>query len=141
MPLFTLPVPDQIKEDLYSWQKDYRELDSVWMRSGPVEMPAYRQLAVPCSDLSVDGRRLCREIENATGIPTFYYLMRYWGRPKGEDDRSCPGCGEGWKASESESEYGEKFHQFHFKCEPCRLVSHKGKGADGRHARIGEFHG
>lgn len=139
VPLFTLPVSDQIKEDLYGWQKEYRDLDGVWMGSGPVEMPAYRQLADPRSALSEEGRRLCREIESATGLPTFYYLMRYWGRPKGEDERSCPGCGEAWKASEPE--YGERFHQFHFKCEPCRLVSHVGKSPDGRHARIGEFHG
>ncbi len=137
VPLFALPVSDQIKEDLYRWQNEYRELDSVWMRSGPVEMPAYRQLADPRSALSEEGRRLCREIENATGLPTFYYLMRYWGRSKGEEERVCPGCGEGWKASEPE--YGEKFHQFHFKCESCRLVSHVGNSADGRHARIGEF--
>ena len=137
VPLFTLPVSDQVKEDLYGWQKSYRELDDVCMTSGPAEMPAYRQLVDPRSELSDDGRRLCREIENVTGIPTYYYLIRYWGRSMGEDERNCSGCGEGWKASEPE--YGEKFHQFHFKCESCRLVSHVGKATDGRHARIGEF--
>lgn len=139
VPLFTLPVSEQVKEDLHGWQKSYRGLDVVWMKSGDLEMPAYRQLADPRSDLSEDGRRLCREIEDATGIPTFYYLMRYWGRSKDENDRICPGCGENWKASEHH--YGEKFHEFHFKCESCRLVSRVGNSTDGGHARIGEFRG
>ncbi len=138
VPLFTLPVSDQIKEDLYGWQKSYTRLDGVWMESGPLEIPAYRQLADPRSTLSEDGRRLCREIENTTKIPTFYYLMRYWGRSRGEDERLCPGCGKGWRTSESE--YGGNFYQFYFKCESCRLVSHLGKATDGaRRARIGEF--
>ncbi len=57
------------------------------MRSGAVEIPAYRQLADPNSLLSEDGRRLCREVESRTGIPTFYYLLRYWGRSKDDDER------------------------------------------------------
>lgn len=138
VPFFTLPVSDQIKEDLFCWQKNYCDLDSVWLGSGPVEMPAYRQPADPRSELSEAGRRLCREIETATGIPTFYYLMRYWGRSRGEKERPCLGCGQSWKTSESESD--GKFHQFHFKCEACRLVSHLGSDiGSARQARIGEF--
>jgi predicted nucleic acid-binding Zn ribbon protein len=137
VPLFSLPVSDQVKEDLYGWQKDYRDLDRVWMASGPVEMPAYRQLADPRSNLSEKGRGLCQEIENATGVPTFYYLMRYWGKAKGEDERVCSGCGEFWRTSVWEHE--RTFREFHFKCESCRLVSHLGTSPDGRHARIGEF--
>lgn len=138
VPLFTLPVSDTIKEDLYGWQRSYRELDGVWMGSGPLEVAAYRQLADPRSVLAEDGRRLCGEIESGTGIPVFYYLMRYWGRSRGEEGRVCPGCGNDWRTSEPGS--GRKFHQFHFKCEACRLVSHLGKSTDGgRHARIGEF--
>lgn len=136
VPLFALPVSDQIKEDLHNWQRSYCRLDGVWMESGPLEMPAYRQLADSSSELSEEGRNLCREIEVATGIPTFYYLLRYWARPKGENERLCPGCGIAWKTSEPEL-WGE-FHQFHFKCDACRLVSHLGKDSNGRRARIGE---
>lgn len=138
VPLFTLPVSDQIKESLCRWQGSYREHDNIWLESRALEIPAYRQLADPNSELSEDGRGLCREIETGTGIPTFYYLMRYWGRPKGEDKRVCPGCGGAWRTSASADE--KTFREFHFRCDSCRLVSHLGVSTDGgRHARIGEF--
>src|SRR6476660_9643123 len=90
VPLFTLPVSDQIKEDLYRWQQSYREHDNVWLGSGALEIPAYRELVDPNSGLSDEGRRLCSEIESGTGIPTFYYLMRYWRKSKAEEERVCP---------------------------------------------------
>lgn len=138
IPLFTLPLSDELKETLYGWQKSCRELDSIWLRSGALEIPAYRQLADPSSELAEEGRRLCKEIEQATKIPTFYYLMRYWGRSRGEDERVCPGCGSEWRTSAEAA--GNNFWDFHFRCEPCRLVSHLGTTTNGgRHARIGEY--
>ncbi len=137
VPLFTLPVSDQIKENLCGWQGSYREHDNIWLESGALEIPAYRQLADPNSKLSEKGRGLCREIEIGTGIPTFYYLMRFWGRPKGEDKRVCPGCGGAWRTSVLGVE--KNFPEFHFRCDSCRLVSHFGVRLSGRHARIGEF--
>ncbi len=137
VPSFTLPVSDQIKEDLYRWQRSYREHDNVWLASRAVEIPAYRELVDPNSGLSDEGRKLCSEIEVGTGIPTFYYLMRYWGRSKGEEKRVCPGCGGPWRTSVMADE--EIFREFHFRCDSCRLVSHLGVSKDGRHARIGEF--
>ena len=138
VPLFSLPVSDQIKDDVYCWQKNYKDFDSVWMGSGALEVPAYRQMAELRSDLSEEGRRLCRETEEGTGIPTFYYLVRYYAWAKDEADRPCPGCGRAWRTTEPEQ--GGKFHQFHFRCEPCRLVSHLGVSSDGaRLARIGDF--
>jgi predicted nucleic acid-binding Zn ribbon protein len=136
LPFFALPVSDHIKENLYCWQRSYRSLDGIWLESGPLELRAYRQLADPRSALSEEGRTLCQEIERATGVPTFYYLMRYWGRSKGEETRPCPGCGNDW--STSESEFAGEFHRFHFKRDACRLVSHVGKDTNGRRARIGE---
>jgi predicted nucleic acid-binding Zn ribbon protein len=138
IPLFSLPVTDQIKESLYHWQRSYRELDGVWLGSGAVEIPAYRQLADPNSELAEEGRRLCKEIEISTGISTFYFLMRYWGRARGEDERGCPGCGGTWRTSVEGTD--NPFQEFHFRCEPCRLVSHLGPATGGgRHTRIGEY--
>ncbi|RYD20625.1 MAG: nucleic acid-binding protein [Verrucomicrobiaceae bacterium] len=138
VPLFALPVTDRIKEGLYGWQREYRALDRIWMESGSLEKQAYRQLAGPLSDLSEEGRRLCREVEDATGVPTFYYLMRYWARSVGEEDRPCPGCGKAWRRPGDRT--GKGFHDFDFSCDPCRLVSHVGKSVEGaRLARIGEY--
>lgn len=138
VPLFSLPVTDEMKEDLYGWQKSYGRLDGVWLESGALEIPAYRQLADPTSELTEKGRRLCEEIEQTTKVPTFYYLMRYWGRARNEDERVCPGCGGAWRTAAEAEE--KEFWQFHFRCDPCRLVSHLGPATGGgRQIRIGEY--
>jgi len=138
VPVFTLPITFAQKADLHSWQRSYFYHDHIWLGSGALEIAAFRQLADPASELSQDGRDLCRDLEAATGIPTFYYLMRYWGRRKGEDRRRCPGCGGRWKVTHE----GKRRHfgEFDFRCEKCRLVSHAGVSTDGgRHTSIGEF--
>jgi predicted nucleic acid-binding Zn ribbon protein len=97
-------------------------------------------LADPDSELAQQGRNLCRRIEIGTGIPTYYYLARYWAREKGEEDRLCPGCGNMWKV-EGLKELPERFYHFDFRCDNCRLVSHLGVSLDGgNYVRIGEFH-
>ena len=134
-----LPVAFEHKEQLYFWQRSYYHHDNIWLGSGALEIGAYRQLADPASELAEHGRDLCREIETATGVPTFYYLMRYWGRLKGEEQRLCPGCGTAWRTERSR-EWPGRFWQFDFNCDRCRLVSHLGVSTDGgRHTRIGEF--
>jgi predicted nucleic acid-binding Zn ribbon protein len=139
IPVFMLPVTFEQKEQLYFWQRSYYHHDNIWLGSGALEIGAYRQLASPDSELAQHGRDLCREIETATGVPTFYYLTRYWGRAKGEEHRLCPGCGAAWRA-ERPLELPGRFWQFDFKCDRCRLVSHLGVSTDGgRHTRIGEF--
>jgi hypothetical protein len=66
-------------------------------------------------------------------------LTRYWGRPKGEDQRLCPGCRNPWRAERLQESPG-RFWQSDFQCDRCRLVSHVAVSTDGgRHARIGEF--
>ena len=66
--------------------------DLLQLECGPLEIAAYRELAEPCSALAREGRALAASVEQATGVPTYYYLLRYWGRPS-EHDRPCPGCG------------------------------------------------
>jgi hypothetical protein len=138
VPSYLLPITDENREELFCWQSSYREHDAVWLGSGALEIPAYRELAEPASELSQSGRSLCRAIENATGIPTHYYLMRYWGRTRNESARKCPGCRRTWRTEWPEE--GEPFWHFHFRCDTCRLVSHLGVSTDGgRHVRIGEY--
>lgn len=141
VPVFSLPLAEQQKSDLYSWQNGYSDHDKIWIGSGKLEIPAYRQLADPESELSASGKDLCREIESATGVPTFYYLMRFWGRSRSEKKRPCPGCGKQWKADRNEGSPARFWH-FDFKCEPCRLVSHLADCSESRNlAKIGEYRG
>lgn len=93
IPAYLLPISDQDREDLYFWAGSYKDHDNIWLASGALEIPAYKQLADPASDLSVTGRELCARIEKATQKPTFYFLNRYWGRNDGEATRACPLCG------------------------------------------------
>lgn len=139
VPVYAFPILEDEKDGIYRWQCTYRDLDSLWIGGGALELASYRQLAEPDSQFSQEGRMLCGEIERATGIPVFYYLMRYWGRSKGEEDRLCPGCGRKWAIARQRG-LKAGFHEFDFKCGSCRLVSHVGVSTDGgRHARIGEF--
>ena len=140
IPVYTIPIPFESKESLYFWQGSYREFDKIQLGCGAWEIPAYREMADPNSELARHGRDLCARVEAATKLPTYYYLARYWGRPKNEAERRCPGCREAWKVGYPLESPGP-FHHFEFRCESCRLVSHLGTSADGRKfARIGEFH-
>jgi predicted nucleic acid-binding Zn ribbon protein len=139
VPLYLLPVSDQTREDLYFWTRHYKDHDNIWISSGALEMPAYRQTADPNSELSATGLELCQEIEAATGKRTFYYLQRYWGRNVGEENRLCPMCGRRWRTSAKEAEE-TPFWKFSFRCLRCRLVSHLACSYDDeRHAAIGEY--
>lgn len=139
IPLYLFPLPQQIREDIYFWSRTYNYHDNIWLGSAALEIPAYKQLADPTSDLSVTGRRLCADIELATKTPTYYFVHRYWGRTDGEALRPCPVCGGKWHLSGTSTDR-HPFHVFHFRCKRCRLVSHCGDSYDDqRRARIGEF--
>ena len=139
IPSYSIPLSYRERESIYFWQDKYNDLDNIWLGCGTLEIPAYRQLADPNSELSEHGRDLCKDIEKATGIPTYYCLMRYWGRRKGEDARKCPGCGRAWR-TKHKSEKPGNFWVFAFQCHRCRLLSHFADSFDDeRHAAIGEY--
>lgn len=139
VPSPVLPLSDEDRAALYFWQGSYRDYDNIWLGSGTLEIPAYRELAEPDSELTKLGRELCRKIEKATHVPTYYYLDRYWGRTKGEEKRVCPSCGRKWRTKQP-TETRDRFWQFEFQCGKCRLVSHLAVCSDdARHASIGEY--
>lgn len=141
IPVCLLPIPFEQKGDLYHWKSSYFHHDNIWLGCGALEVPSYRQMADAKSELAEEGRDLCREIEQATGVPTFYYLHRFWGRKKGEEERRCPICAGRWWSKRPATERAS-FWQFDFRCDRCRLVSHFGVSNDGgRHTKIGEFQG
>jgi len=138
VPTYLLPVSDQIKKSLHFWQRSYRQHDDIWLRSEALAVSCYRQIADPQSRLSRTGRELCRAIEKNTGIPTYYYLARFYGRKTGEKKRKCPGCGGNWLRRTGEKHH-PSFHHFDFQCDDCRLVSHVASSSENpRLARVGE---
>lgn len=139
IPLYRVPGSHEDREAIYYWQNTYRDYDSIWIGCGHLEIPVYRELASPDSELSQQGREICQQIETAIGIPTYYYLMRYWGRRNGEETRRCPGCGGSWHVT-APVRRANRFCDFPFRCDKCRLVSHLGDTLDQRrHAKIGEW--
>ena len=140
LPYFRLPLTDAEKDDIYCWTAEYRELDAIWIGSGDLEMPAYRLLAEPDSSLSSEGRACCAATEKATGVPTYYYLTRYFGRKDSEEKkRRCPGCGGEWFVEQPEG--NTQFWHFDFQCKKCRLVSRlacREGDVNLRYAKIGE---
>ena len=139
IPLYRLPGTHEDRESAYFWQQSYRDYDAIWMRCGRLEIPVYRQLADPRSELSQQGRDICERVESVTGIPTYYYLMRYWGRKGTEEKRKCPGCGRAWRTLHP-IDHPDGPWNFAFQCKKCRLVSHVADSHDDtRHAGIGEW--
>lgn len=140
IPLHLLPIDDQLRSELFGWAETYSDLDRVWFRTAALELPTYQQLADLNSELSTLGRDLCRQLEVATGKPTFYYLIRHWGDLAVENNRLCPGCGKTWLQPDSPMPSNIPFHKFHFRCHDCRLVSHRAVcfEADG-HPEIGAW--
>ncbi|HEY1067873.1 MAG TPA: DUF2310 family Zn-ribbon-containing protein, partial [Pirellulales bacterium] len=140
IPAYLVPLSDEQREHLWFWTQRYRKYDDVWFDSHALETPAYRQLVDPHSELSQEGREHCREIEKATGKPTYYYLHRYYGRRSGEESRVCPSCGQPWRDQTKSLRKTASFHRFPFRCHPCRLVGQVTNNCDdARRARLGEF--
>ena len=140
IPLYRVPITDEERDLLCGWVWRYKSFDGVWIGCGELEMQAYRVLADPESECSKWGREHCQAIEKATGVPTYYYLMRYFGREYAEEKkRRCPCCGKSWLVKYPVEEVQEKpFWKFDFQCKKCRLVSHFATDVNLRYAKIGE---
>ena len=87
IPVFLLPLDFQKKNDLVRWQDAYVLHDRLWLHSGSLETAAYRELVDPNSELTTDGLEVCATVEKATGVPTYYFLMRYSAPEQGDDNR------------------------------------------------------
>ncbi|RZF49620.1 nucleic acid-binding protein [Acinetobacter halotolerans] len=136
--IYLIPGEHEQREEIYFWQQEYKTYDQAWTYSGALEKVAYKQLATSDSELAKAGQKIGKYIEKVTGIPTYYYLVRYWGRRTNEYARLCPSCGQNWSTEVNSNE----FHHFPFKCDQCRLVSHLAVSyEDERQAVIGEWGG
>ena len=122
IPLYVLKKQEMSRGELHdqimSWQSDYEACDTLQMNCATGEKFGLREITRFDSSLSKRGREVCEVIENATQTPTFYYLLRYYGRSKkAERERKCPSCGGDWLLEE------KLLDLFDFKCDACRLLS------------------
>ncbi len=123
IPPYLFPLTDGQRRDLHYWASAYRQYERVWLDSGELELPAYRQLSDPRSELARRGRQFCQLIETATEVPTFYSLDYYPDRADAEQLASCPVCSKNWFRGEKHGrspEDGIEF--FDYRCDACRLL-------------------
>lgn len=117
VPLYKLPYLEPYEEEhlaLLGWQDGYHAMDKMWLYAGTegLERSALYQLHNPKSPLSTWGRALCKELEEKTGVPTYYYLFS-----STKKYRKCPSCGNPWKE--------EADGVCDFFCDECRLAADK----------------
>lgn len=107
----------ELAQRLLQWQEDWQACDQLQMNGKVLEKEALAQISDYDSALSQRGIALCREIEQLTGIPTYYYLYRLGTDEQTERARKCPATGKDWLLDEP------LHHLFHFKCDESRLLS------------------
>lgn len=116
IPLYRLKK-QSLAESLLDWQQRWQACDLLQMKGVILELQALEQISNPNSQLAKTGLALCKQVEEQTQIPTFYYLYRLGRVVSEEYNRKCPSCHCDWKLI-------EPLHGiFHFKCESCRLIS------------------
>lgn len=118
VPLYKLPhiSGEDEHHGVLGWKTAYRDMDSLWLYCLSDRF-TYRQMNDAHSQLSKIGRDICKEFEEATGIPFYYYLFHSTGLSgKKKTPDSCPDCGGDWKLT------GEKTF-VDYKCDKCRLVA------------------
>ena len=93
-----------------SWQNMYRAVDKLWMACLSDRF-TFRQMHRFDSSLSETGRYICKEFEELTNIPFYYYLFQ-----NRKTSPTCPSCGGDWKLSGEET-------FIDYKCDKCRLVA------------------
>lgn len=119
---YLFPLEHGVMHNLHCWTYQYRVHMGVWHKSGRLEYPAYRKVVDPRSGTSEQGRDFCLEIEKASGIPTYYFLDRFYGLAEKEGSRPCPSCGGRWRLPKPFVHKGRDWH-IAFLCKKCRLVS------------------
>nr|WP_086939088.1 Zn-ribbon-containing protein [Thaumasiovibrio occultus] len=121
IPLYHIPATfNGDHKAVLKWQTEWQACDELQMAAGSqVEFAALLELKECDSDLFRRGWDLRGRIEYLTKIPTYYYQYQVGGESlEAESQRGCPKCGSTeWKVA-------EPLHGlFHFRCEPCRIVS------------------
>jgi predicted nucleic acid-binding Zn ribbon protein len=119
VPLYRLPTPKTGEYSaLLTWEADYKACDTLQINSTVGVRFGERQMSTLTSSLSRSGLAVCRELEERTERPVYYYLFRSSARSRSaEMRRGCPNCGRKWRLQVP------LYGKFDFKCDACRLLS------------------
>jgi len=106
VPLYRIPrSQDKIAEKDYHslccWDRSYKACYRLESLCGFGEHWATRQMQEHNSGLSKEGRDVCKDISENTGVPVYYYLFNYRALTARQDQgRKCPACGGNWLRQE-----------------------------------------
>jgi predicted nucleic acid-binding Zn ribbon protein len=120
VPLYRLPRPSKTGEysALLTWWSNYQACDTLQMNCTVGERFGERQMSDLTSSLTKSGLAVCRELEERTGRPVYYYLFRATGPNRlAEMRRRCPSCGGEWRLKK------DLHGKFDFQCSKCHLLS------------------
>jgi predicted nucleic acid-binding Zn ribbon protein len=119
IPLYKLPNIFDEKEhyEVFNWDENSYNVHELYV-NGLSDRFTYRQMNNINSQLSKDGRKICKAFEEATGIPFYYYLFYFdWRLTKTKKTpETCSSCGKNWRFTDEDS-------CVDFKCDKCRLVA------------------
>ena len=121
IPLYHIPATfNGDHKRIIKWQSEWQACDELQMAAATkAEFAALDEISSVDSDMFRRGWDLRGRIEYLTQIPTYYYVYRVGGQSlQSELNRPCPKCGsEDWKLD------SPLLDMFHFRCEPCRIIS------------------
>lgn len=106
------------RHEILSWETNYKACDDLQLLCTVGEKWATRQMSDPKSQLSKQGSDICSRINEATGIPTYYYLHNYRRiAPQKDKTKLCPSCNGNWLLKDRLLDF------YDFKCDNCKLLS------------------
>ena len=118
VPLYRLPPYNgHDYYGIFSWEDNYQSCDTLQMGCVVGERWATNQMQDFESQLSKQGREICKKIEELTSTPTYYFLFNYRKFKGNQRSRTCPGCGCKWDLNPPLHDF------FDFKCDQCKIVS------------------
>ena len=123
IPLYKFPYAPQQEEYYHelNWERTYKDIDELWYQ-GLADRWTERQMINPKSALSKIGRKICKDFENATNKPFYYFLFDVDYNDKYRLHEKCPECGEAWRVVQVGGNTEKRELYF---CDKCRLISRK----------------
>lgn len=101
---------------ILNWETNYQSCDRLQMNCEVGERWALNQMQELNSQLSKQGIRITKKLEDLTSVPTFYFLYNYRKHQKDDINRPCPSCNKKWSLK-------DRHYFYDFKCDDCRIIS------------------
>ena len=115
IPLYLVPFDPDQRERTVMWAAQRQYLQRIEFHSGALEREAARAITSATGLHADEGRAICRSIESATSLPTYYGM--YCPTDLVTDLSGCPACGSALEVRVAPN--GERLRI----CVACRLLA------------------